>query len=83
MTEDIHQVNMCTHIVCSFSIEDGKSKIQKVFGPKFHLSFPTKRRPEDKKCKAGTFPTDTDGRYKTKGVDLIIGAKQSVSSCCV
>lgn len=61
------------------AIETGKSLVQKVFGPKFHLKFPTERRAADDNCKVGVWPTTTDGQYQTTGVDLALGEKQSIA----
>ncbi|XP_033747032.1 uncharacterized protein LOC117332256 [Pecten maximus] len=47
-----------------------KSMIQKIFGPKFNIKFPTRRREENAQCGQGVWPTDTAGMYKTTGVDV-------------
>ncbi|XP_060074374.1 uncharacterized protein LOC132554093 [Ylistrum balloti] len=47
-----------------------KSMIQKIFGPKFNIKFPTRRREENAQCGQGVWPTTTAGLYKTTGVDV-------------
>ncbi|XP_061168901.1 uncharacterized protein LOC133178169 [Saccostrea echinata] len=50
-----------------------KNIIQKIFGSKFHITFPKRRRVEDSTCGVGVWPTNTNGRYQTLGVDVRIG----------
>ncbi|XP_053407458.1 uncharacterized protein LOC123547213 isoform X2 [Mercenaria mercenaria] len=59
-------------------IETSKSLVQKVFGPKFHRSFPTERRKGKGGCKDGVWPTTTQDTYQTTGVDLALGKGQSI-----
>ncbi|XP_069134862.1 uncharacterized protein [Argopecten irradians] len=55
-----------------------KSMIQKIFGPKFNIKFPTRRREEDAKCGQGVWPTDSAGLYKTTGVNVILNRRSRV-----
>ncbi|XP_061168902.1 uncharacterized protein LOC133178171 [Saccostrea echinata] len=44
--------------------------VQKVFGSKFHVKFPKRRRNEDPSCGIGVWPSTMNGIYQTKGVDV-------------
>ncbi|XP_062572081.1 uncharacterized protein LOC134234050 [Saccostrea cucullata] len=57
-----------------------KNIIQKIFGSKFHIKFPKRRRNEDSTCGVGVWPTNTNGRYQTLGVDVRIGYLADIRS---
>ncbi|XP_062614230.1 uncharacterized protein LOC134275967, partial [Saccostrea cucullata] len=50
-----------------------KNIIQRIFGSKFHITFPKRRRVEDTTCGVGVWPTNTNGIHQTLGVDVRIG----------
>ncbi|XP_022102001.1 uncharacterized protein LOC110985344 [Acanthaster planci] len=56
------------------SYQESQALIMKLFGPKAHKSFPRKfREPGSGGCASGGFyPTDSNGRYRDRGVDLEI-----------
>lgn len=56
------------HIFCSFI--KIKNIVQKIFGSKFHITFPNRRRREDSTCGIGIWPTNQNERYQTLGVDV-------------
>lgn len=47
-----------------------KNVVQKVFGSKFHITFPNRRRREDSTCGIGIWPTNQSEKYQTMGVDV-------------
>lgn len=47
-----------------------KNIVQRVFGSKFHITFPNRRRREDSTCGIGIWPTNQNERYQTLGVDV-------------
>ncbi|XP_070206105.1 uncharacterized protein [Littorina saxatilis] len=51
------------------AIDMVKSRINALFGQKFHPQFPVQRRDCDGRCKCGYYPTDCS-RYEHPGVDL-------------
>ncbi|XP_062588035.1 uncharacterized protein LOC134249704 [Saccostrea cucullata] len=55
-----------------------KNIVQKIFGSKFHITFPNRRRSEDSTCGAGVFPTTTNNRYQTIGVDVQVSYKTKI-----
>jgi len=71
---------IASHVECLYcSVEKGKSLVQKVFGPKFHRRFPTKRLDKTKFCPEGVWPTTSNGAYKTTGVNIAFGVGQPVN----
>ena len=66
--------------IIMFRIQDSTALVQKVFGPKFDIKFPTSRRDAKGGCPSGVWPTTTNGHYHTTGVDLTLGRGQSVST---
>ena len=71
---------IASHVECLYcSVEKGKSLVQKVFGPKFHRKFPTKRVEKTKFCPEGVWPTTSNRKYKTMGVNIASGVGQSVN----
>ncbi|XP_070204336.1 uncharacterized protein [Littorina saxatilis] len=52
------------------AIDIVKSRIQALFGTRFHQSFPSIRRDCDETCGCGHYPTDCN-RYGHPGVDLV------------
>ena len=63
------------------SVIKAKSLVEKVFGPKFHVDFPSRRRDIAGDCGQGLWPTDTNGKYTTLGVDVL--AKEGEEVCKV
>ena len=57
-----------------------KNIVQKVFGSKFHISFPKRRRQEDSTCGIGIWPTTQNNRFQTLGVDVRVPYNEEVSS---
>ncbi|KAK3094096.1 hypothetical protein FSP39_024081 [Pinctada imbricata] len=57
-----------------------KSLVEKVFGPKFHVNFPSRRRDPVSDCGQGVWPTTTNGKYSTEGVDVL--AKKGEKIIC-
>ncbi|XP_061188852.1 uncharacterized protein LOC133197029 [Saccostrea echinata] len=55
-----------------------KNIVQKIFGSKFHITFPNRRRSEDSTCGAGVFPSTTNERYQTIGVDVQVSYKTKI-----
>lgn len=54
--------------------------VQKIFGSKFHITFPNRRRREDSTCGVGVWPTNQQNRYQTLGVDVRISYHSDVSN---
>ena len=51
------------------SVDKAKSRMHALLGLKFHPTFPEVRRPCDRRCGCGHFPTGAD-RYGQQGVDI-------------
>lgn len=56
-----------------------KNIILKIFGSKFHITFPNRRRRDDSTCGIGVWPTNQNKRYETLGVDLQVSYNSDVS----
>ncbi|KAK3093639.1 hypothetical protein FSP39_018327 [Pinctada imbricata] len=59
-------------------VNKAKSLVEKVFGPKFHMDFPARRRNEVPECGQGIWPTTSNGKYSTLGVDVEIELGENV-----
>ncbi|XP_069134802.1 uncharacterized protein [Argopecten irradians] len=75
---DVVQGIKSTYEFLRDTIIKAKSMIQKIFGPKFNIKFPTRRREEDATCGQGVWPTDSAGMYNTTGVDVILNKRSTV-----
>lgn len=58
-----------------------KNVTQKIFGSKFHITFPNHRRRQDSTCGVGVWPTNQNEKYQTIGVDVQVTEYSDVSYC--
>ncbi|XP_069118468.1 uncharacterized protein [Argopecten irradians] len=54
--------------------------VQRVFGPKFHRYFPSRRRPKNSKCGQGVWPTTSNNEFENTGVDVMVASNTGLVS---
>ncbi|XP_033731541.1 uncharacterized protein LOC117321184 [Pecten maximus] len=61
-------------------VQKSISLVQRVFGPKFHKDFPTRRRRDTPECGQGVWPTTSNNAFETTGVDVTIASGRELVS---
>ncbi|XP_069118473.1 uncharacterized protein [Argopecten irradians] len=69
---DIYSSLKSSYTSLKYFVQRSITLVQRVFGPKFHKDFPTRRRPETSDCGQGIWPTTSNDEFETTGVDVLI-----------
>ncbi|XP_013400530.1 uncharacterized protein LOC106166499 [Lingula anatina] len=77
--EVVHEVKW-SYLDIRNMVEKGKSIVMKLFGPKFHRQFPSRRSDCEKDCGCGIFPYEGKNRTLLPGIDVIRKMGSKVSS---